>query len=338
MKVLKIILWLLVALIVVVVGVGFFLPNTAHVERSIVINAPACHVYALVNSYRGFNRWSPWAQIDPAGTTYERTGPEWGVGAKQSWSSDNKNVGSGSQEIVSSTACSEVRSKLDFGPQGVADAFFVMAPEGDGTKVTWGFDTAFGMNLIGRYFGLMFDKMIGGDYEKGLAALKSLAESAPPFDISGLDVSMVETEATPIAYLTITTGTESESIGAAMGQAYGQILAQLAAKGAKQAGQPLSINTEIREDGYVFDTAIPIEPFDGEFEGGVMMGTTYAGNALQFVHKGPYHELPNTYQKIAAFMELYAFEASDRSWDEYVSDPGNTDEADLITHIYFPVD
>lgn len=339
MKIIKWLLIIVVSLVALAAVVGFFLPSSAHVERSIVINAPACNVHGLVNSYRGFNRWSPWANIDPDGTTYEFAGPDWGVGAKQSWASEDNNVGSGSQVIVSSTPCSEVLSKLDFGSQGQADAFFKLQPVDAGTQVTWGFDTEFGMNLIGRYFGMMFDSMIGGNYESGLASLKALAEKLPQADIDGLSVELVETEAATIAYLTKSTGTNNDEIGAAIGSAYGVVMQEMASAGLNQAGAPITINSEIREDGYTFDAGIPVdaEPVE-ELKNGVMVGQTYAGKALRFTHTGPYHNLPATYEKIAAFLEIYNYKVVDRSWDAYVSDPGDTAEEDLLTHIFFPVE
>ena len=92
---------------------GFLLPRTAHVERSIVIDAPPAMVFTVLNGFGQFNRWSPWADIDPnAVTTYE--GPAAGVGAKMSWSG-NAEVGTGSQEILESVPYEAIRLRLTFG-------------------------------------------------------------------------------------------------------------------------------------------------------------------------------------------------------------------------------
>ena len=93
------------------------------------------------------------------------------------WSSDHPEVGSGQQAIVAVTPDRSVQTCLDFGAQGVAHATFEFEPKSDGCRVTWGFEADFGYDLVGRYFGLMFDRWIGADYEKGLANLKALAES-----------------------------------------------------------------------------------------------------------------------------------------------------------------
>lgn len=160
------------------VAVAFFLPRVVTVERSTMISAPAEKVFPFVNNLHRANEWSPWAERDPAmKQTFE--GPDEGVGAKMSWTSDDPNVGSGTQEIVESAPNERVRVALDFGDMGNGTAGFTLTPDGDGTKVVWDFRTDLGNNPVARYFGLMFDTWIGADYEKGLAKLKSQVESQP---------------------------------------------------------------------------------------------------------------------------------------------------------------
>ncbi|WP_179957493.1 SRPBCC family protein [Exilibacterium tricleocarpae] len=175
MKAIKIIIGSIVGLLVIVVVVGLFLPDTAHVERSVVIKAPVSDVYQMLNGFKRFNEWSPWHAKDPD-TEYTFSGPEQGVGARMTWASENRNVGSGSQEIIATQENQRIEVQLDFGAEGDAVSYYQMQPAGDGTRVTWGFDTDFKGNIIGRYFGLMFDGMLGPDYENGLARLQALLE------------------------------------------------------------------------------------------------------------------------------------------------------------------
>jgi uncharacterized protein YndB with AHSA1/START domain len=182
MSFLKKALTVLVLLVVVLAAAGFLLPAAAHVERTTTVDAPPERLFALVSDFSGFNRWSPWFQLDPA-TRYTYEGQPGTKGSKMSWQSESPDVGSGSQEIVALEAPRLVTTKLDFGDQGSAMATFRLEPVGTGTRVTWAFDTDLGMNPVARYFGLMFDSMIGPDYERGLANLKRIAETpadAPP--------------------------------------------------------------------------------------------------------------------------------------------------------------
>ncbi len=177
MKILKILLGIVVALVVLFVAGGFLLPSETHVERSVVIKADPVKVFLLVNDYREFNKWSPWATLDPEGTTYEFSGPSAGVGAKMSWRSEHPNVGVGAQEIVASEPNAMVRSKLMFdGFDAPTYASFILEPAEGGTLVTWTFDSDMD-SMLGRYFGLMMDDWVGADYERGLARLKELAET-----------------------------------------------------------------------------------------------------------------------------------------------------------------
>lgn len=176
MKILKILLLIVIALVVVFVAVGATLPGSSHVERSIDIDARPEEVFKLANNFKNFNQWSPWHPIDP-NTKYTFSGPQQGVGAKMAWHSDNKQVGSGTQTILQSVPNELIKVELDFGTMGVADASYIIKPSEKGTHFTWAFDVEHGGSLINRYFGLMMDKWVGADYEKGLVKLKQVAEA-----------------------------------------------------------------------------------------------------------------------------------------------------------------
>jgi uncharacterized protein YndB with AHSA1/START domain len=176
MKFLKALLALLAALAALFVAIGLFLPQTARVERSITTAASAATVFGLVNGFQHFNEWSPWAGLDPA-TRYTYSGPAAGVGARMEWRSEDPNVGNGSQEVVAVVPDRSVTSTLDFGLGYATTATITLLPEAAGTRVTWTLDTDFANSIVGRYFGLALDRMVGPDYERGLAQLKRVAEA-----------------------------------------------------------------------------------------------------------------------------------------------------------------
>ncbi|MEM8951205.1 MAG: SRPBCC family protein, partial [Pseudomonadota bacterium] len=78
--------------VLVVLAIAYILPGSVHVKRTTVIDAAPGEVFALVNSFENFNRWSPWYERDPDGD-YRIEGPEQGVGARMTWASDKPDVG-----------------------------------------------------------------------------------------------------------------------------------------------------------------------------------------------------------------------------------------------------
>jgi effector-binding domain-containing protein len=339
MRILKRIVLFVVVLVVLLAGIGMLLPRTVHVERATSIGAPPATVFALVNGYRLFNKWSPWYALDPE-AQYTFEGPDFGAGAKMAWASAKRDVGSGSQTIVDSRPHEMVRTEFAFGDQWIVTAQFTLAPEGDGTKVTWGLDADMGAGPIGRWFGLMMDRKVGKDYESGLAALKTLAESLPKTDFAGLVVERVEVQPVTVAFIPATSARDEQAFAAAIGGAYGQVGLFMTKNGIKQASAPITICNKLDESGYQFDAAIPVDRApDKEVAADfpVQVKQTYGGKALKVVHKGAYHGLEATYNQLLAWTAAHGYESAGSPWDEYVSDPGNTTEADLVTNIYMPV-
>jgi len=154
-------------------------PSDFRVSRSAKMTAPPSDVFAQVNDYHNWDAWSPWAKLDPnAKVTFE--GPSSGKGAIFTWSGNDK-VGVGRQEIVESQPNELVRIKIDFEKpfKGTSTAELTFKPEGDQTVVTW---SMFGKNdFMGKAISLFMDcdKMVGGEFEKGLANLKAIVEKAP---------------------------------------------------------------------------------------------------------------------------------------------------------------
>lgn len=175
MRIVKWLLGIIVGFALVVLIGGFLLPREVVVSRSVDIGAPAEEVFPHVNSLKATEAWSPWLERDP-NVELAYGGPDTGVGATLSWRSDNPQVGVGTQEIVASEENRQVETVLDFGDMGMASARFLLEETGGATTVTWDLTTDMGAGPVGRWMGLMMDRWVGGDYEQGLANLKSLVE------------------------------------------------------------------------------------------------------------------------------------------------------------------
>ncbi|MDX6303052.1 MAG: hypothetical protein QOI77_21 [Blastocatellia bacterium] len=174
----KILLGLVVIVVILLVVIALQ-SSTYHVERTATINAPASVVFAQVNDFHKWNSWSPWAKLDPSmKQTFE--GAPAGNGALYTWAGNNQ-VGEGRMLITESHPSDLVKIKLDFVRPFAASSntVFTFKPDGNQTKVTWAMDGD--KNFIAKAFHLFMniDKMVGSDFEKGLAQMKSVAESAP---------------------------------------------------------------------------------------------------------------------------------------------------------------
>jgi len=175
----KRILLVLAAAIVLFLGYAATRPDTFHVERSASIAAPPAAIYAHVVDFRRWQAWSPWEKLDPA-MKRELGGPETGVGATYAWEG-NSDVGKGKMTITAAEPPSKLAVRLEFLEPfaSTSVATFALAPEGEGTRVTWSMDGD--QNFLAKVMCIFMDmdKLIGGDFEKGLASLKQVSEAAP---------------------------------------------------------------------------------------------------------------------------------------------------------------
>jgi hypothetical protein len=175
---LKTILIALAALMAIFLTVVAFQPSHFRVARSILVDASPAAVFPHVNQLKNWEAWNPWGKVDPEmKLTYD--GPAGGVGASYAWVG-NQDVGEGRATITESRTNELVRLKLEFFKPmaGVSTVSFSFKPRGNQTEVTWLMtgDNNYLAKALCLFMNM--DKMIGGQFEKGLAALKAAAETA----------------------------------------------------------------------------------------------------------------------------------------------------------------
>lgn len=173
---LKKIALVVLGLLVLVLLLALTKPDQFTVVRSTRIAAPAERIFPMLDDFHNWGGWSPWEKMDPT-MTRTFSGPASGVGAQYSWTG-NKQVGTGKMEILESVPSAKLVIALDFLAPFEAHntAEFLLAPAGDSTEVTW---TMRGPNLFLTKLITVFvsmDRMVGPDFEAGLANLKANAE------------------------------------------------------------------------------------------------------------------------------------------------------------------
>jgi hypothetical protein len=167
---------------VVVAGIAIVLilaamkPDQFRVQRSAAIKAPPDKIFPLINDFKAWPAWSPYETKDPAmNRTYGPTTS--GKDATYAWDG-NGNVGAGNMLITDAPAPAKLALDLNMTRPITAHnkVEFTLVPAGDTTTVTWAMrgDTPYFAKIIHVF--LDMDKMVGGDFETGLAKLKAAAE------------------------------------------------------------------------------------------------------------------------------------------------------------------
>lgn len=249
--------------------VGLVLPSSRHLSESVETNRKMTIVFDTINSLRRFKDWNPLVLRDPA-AKLELSGPNAGVGAKLAFSSDVKQVGDGSWEIVESVPGKSVKYAIDDQRRG-HDKFteFKLTPTGRGAvkrnvEITQTYDVEYGWNLIGRYAGLYVSRHVGDDMKLGLARLSSMLATVPNVDyaVKGSKMrGMAEMERPAEDLLVVKAGSierNNDKIKASMKSNMEWINRTMAANGLAAAGPMRIVSIELGRENYTFNVVVPV--------------------------------------------------------------------------------
>lgn len=330
---------LLIAVVVFLaafVAVGLYLPDEARTERSVVVDRPVITVFTLLNRPGAYREWAPLSGRDAAAEVAS-VGPVSGVGAGLQWSGDPRRVGDGRLQIIESRPNAVIRSQVVLQGQGEAESAFRIERVAGGARLNWQVHARLSAGqswfagLLSRYFGLLFDRWVGAELERGLAGFKTFAETLPGGDFSGLAVERVLAEGVDA----LCVGFTEEQPGAGrIGEAYGEISSFMAGQDIAVAGPPLFISFGGEAPGIRHLAAVPAVPSEAPPEGRLQWRRTPAGPALRVTHRGAYERLPETHAKLAAWLAAHRLQGVGASWEEYVSNPAETPPSERLTYVY----
>lgn len=337
MKTFKIIGIILLIFIGLPLLISLFLPSKVHVERSRVIEAPVDVIFNQVNNLKKWRNWSPWLSIDP-NMKINYKGPESGKGASYSWVSDDKQVGNGRLSILKSVPHDTIIIEMDFMENGKSKGSYFFQEQDKGVKVTWTMDSDMGLNPIGRWFGLFMDKMVGPDFENGLANLEKVAklESKASTLSQPLKIESISVASTPV--LTIRRKSTPAEISRTLGQSYIEILTFIRMNNLKQTGPPFAIYHTYSDLEVDMEPGIPVEKLPVQTAGNIKASKMAKGKAVVADFYGPSEQTGKAHQEIEKWIKANNKKVMGSPWEVYVTDPGvEPDTSKWLTKIYYPI-
>lgn len=250
---------LLVVLLFVVVGL--FLPSSKAIEHTTETNRQVRLVFDTINGFKRFGDWNPLRMHDPA-VRYDISGPDFGVGARLDYHSQNKRIGRGSWELVESRGegrVMTVRFALENQAYGENKTMrFNIERRGRTTTITQRYDVQYGWNLLGRYAGLYVARSVGDDMRAGLANLSALFATIPNFDYGNITIETVEIPAQDILFIPTKSERNITAVETAMTNQLKWIRQVMDKSDLEAAGPFRLVTTNFGVDIYEFDIQMPV--------------------------------------------------------------------------------
>jgi len=267
-------------------------------------------------------KWSPWVELDTnMKNTFEGTDGE--VGSKNSWTG-NDDVGEGSQTITSVSEL-KVEANLHFiRPfESKAKVDYVLAAEGENTKVTWGFTSHASYPFNGIFMIMMNLGGMNKDFDKGLGKLKALCESMPAEPEAAMDVYNITEEDRPeMHYAGIRQVVGFADMEKFFGQSYAQIGAALSSGAVNPAEYTSALYFDWDEKNMKADVAAVIGVDNGKTKlKGLTAFTVPAGKAVKVTFGGSYDQMKSVHEAINKYIQEKGLEMAGNVIEEYLTDP-----------------
>lgn len=332
MKILKKILIVFAILIVVLAVIGWMMPSSLHIERSMKMKAPVSSIFNQVNVMKNWENWSPWKEMDPnMKLSYNEIAS--GNGASYSW--EGEKSGSGKITLMDVKENESISTALLFEGDQRASGGFRFEKEGEETKVTWYFDSEVGNNPFMRLFWKMGVGMMEDTFDKGLAYMSDAAEKNP---VAAIPSYSMEVKAMPVSdYLFIHDTASIATIGEKLGMHYSTIMGAMTNQKLEQAGAPFAIYYSDSETNWEMDVCIPVNKA-GKSANTIQSGKYTGGNMLVVSYYGPYEGTGAGHQAANAYIKANNLEVIGAPWEKYVTDPMvEKDSTKWLTEICYPV-
>jgi len=334
MKALKIVGIIVLILIVIIIVLGLIAPKSYLVERAVVINAPKDLVFTHVQYWKNWEAWSPWSEKDTTMTT-SIEGTDGEAGSVYKWIGDPKSTGKGEMTNTGVKPSEEIAYHLKFiEPMASESEGYIRLSDAEGgVQAVWGFagKDPFPWNIMCLFISM--DKMIGGDFEKGLSNLKNLCEKESAI-IAKYPVQTVQFKA--CKYAAIQKTLTMPEMSAFMGEAFGKIGEAVKKNRAKCTGPAASVYYTWDEKTMSSDMAAAM-PVNKKVAGDeITMIELPAATAYVIDYYGAYEASGDAHLAMDLFMKKNNLKPKMPVVEEYLVDPmTEPDTSKWLTKIYY---
>jgi effector-binding domain-containing protein len=329
--IIKIFYWLL-GIIAILVVVAFLLPKTYKVERTVCIKSNPDVIYGLTSNFQQWHLWAPWTKETDSTVIFEMTGEAAQVGTSWKWNGDV--LGNGEMILSGLLPGQLVAYDLAFDHgKYQSKGKIIIENQGDSAKVAWLDEGDLGYNPINRYMGLIMGKMLGPDFEKGLAKLKTVSETRANWP------KIEEITINKQVALIVRDSAGPETYAMVMGKAYREIMSLVHSNKLMIAGPAFSI--AITWDSVtmksIMDIGIPVEKAE-KGKGRVKVQDYPEHKVVMAYYFGPYEKIAYTYQVLDQYIKETERQIVGSPWEIYITDPmTEKDTAKWETRIAFPI-
>ncbi len=333
MKVLKWIFIVILALLALIIVIGFALPKDTKVTTSEEINLPPAKVFHFVAGFVDRTAWDPWIKADTAVKCTFDIVPGY-VGSKYNW--DGPVVGKGIMQVDSVVFGSYILNRVSLMPGKFIPEEWVFTPSGNGTLFTWTITMS-----SGSPFGRLANKALSGIIQKtmdgGKTALKTYLE-ANGVQLSKLTEIGIE-EYPALEALTLSAVVSQQDAGTWFGQSYGKLYPAIQAQNLQPQGTPFALyeGYDPSAGKFTVTAGMPVSA-GGKNAGEIRLQKYSSFMALKGLHNGPYDELQVTYAELQTYAKDNGIELSGVAWEFYLTDPAEaTDPTQLLTLVAMPL-
>jgi hypothetical protein len=363
-------LLIVVALFVII---GLTLPSKRYFEYSTETNRPMATVNDLVNGFARFKDWNAITRRDPR-VQITTSGPAMGKGAKVSYVSSDKTIGTGSWTIVESVPGEMVRYELDNNAMGHDKSMTIRlertGQRNQNVKITEEYRVDYGYDLLGRYAGLYASRNVGDDMKRSLDKLTTLLATIPKFDYSQhpQEFAVVDLPAVNVLYVTTSAKRNNEEIALAMNNQIAWIKKVMDANGLVPAGPLRIVTNEYTTAAYGFDVMQPVRkagagetaPVEGEegaaaetpaaapatgpleilavkLEGQVQYEQIAPRKVAMTEYVGPAPNLARVRDVLRAWTMTRGHDVTDRPYEEYLDPVADMLAEDARYKVYWPL-